>query len=161
MKKSLAFTIAEFLIYMGLLAIILLVFADLFNSLTNVRSESESTATVQQDGNYLVNKFFYDIHQATSITLPLHPGDQSNSLKLVINGTSYTYSTQSGNLNLSDGANNYQMNSYDTTVPSLLFTRLGQGDAHDTIKINFTLKSQVTSHLSQLTKTYETIVGQR
>lgn len=161
MKKNLAFTIVEFLIYMGILAVLLLFFADLFNSLTNVRSESESTSTVQQDGNYLINKFFYDIHQATSISLPLHPGDQSNTLKMVINGTNYTYATQSGNLILSDGTNNYQMNGYDTTVPGLLFTRLGQGDSHDTIKINFTVTSLVTSHSSQLSKTYETVVGLR
>lgn len=167
MKKSLVlrniegFTIIELLLYMGILSIILFVFIDLFISMSRLRTESESISNVQQDTGYLLNKFIYDIHQAKSISTPAIPLAQSNTLTLVINGTNYTYSSQSGNLNLSDGVTNYQMNGYDTTLTNLLFTRLGSGNIYDVIKINFTLKSKVQKQSGYETQSYETVIGLR
>jgi len=134
MKKS--FTIIELLLYMGILSIILFIFIDLFISMSRLRTETQAISNVQQDTSYLLNKFIYDIHQASTISIPATPLAQSNTLNLIINGTSYSYSSQSGNLNLYDGINNYQMNGYDTKLTNLLFTRLGSGDIHDVIKIN-------------------------
>lgn len=160
MKKS--FTIVEFLLYIGILSIILLVFLDLFVSLTRMRTENESTSNIQQDSSYLINKFIYDIHQAKTVSNPLHPPSQSNVLNLVVNGTSYSYATDSAeNLIMSDGTNSYQLNGYDTTVPAILFTRLGQDDIHDVIKINFTVTSRVNNPAGYESQTYETIVGLR
>lgn len=156
MKKS--FTIIEFLLYIGILSILLLVFADLFISMARLRTETESTSNVQQDSSYLINKFIYDIHQASTVSIPAHPSDQSPTLNLVINGVDYSYSLQGGNLVLSDGN---RLNGYDTTISNLQFTRLGQGDIHDVIKINFTVNSLVKNQAGYETQSYETVVGLR
>lgn len=159
MKK--AFTIIELLLYMGILSIILLVFIDLFISMSRLRTETEAVSNVQQDNNYLLNKFIYDIHQASSISVPALPAAQSSTLNLLINGTNYVYASQSGNLVLSDGINSFQMNGYDTTLTNLLFTRLGSGDSHDLIKINLSIRSRVKNQKGYETQSFETMVGMR
>lgn len=157
-QKSNGFTIIEFLLYIGILSILLLVFADLFISMARLRTETESTSNVQQDSSYLINKFIYDIHRASTVSIPADPLDQSPFLNLVINGVNYSYSLQGGNLVLSDGS---RLNGYDTTISNLQFTRLGQGDTHDVIKINFTVNSLVKNQTGYETQSYETVVGLR
>lgn len=162
MNKHKAFTIIEFLMYIGILSIILMVFIELFVSLSQLRLESRSTSNIQQDSSYLINKLIYDVHQAGSVSLPLHPPEESNTLNMVINGTSYSYATDSAkNLIMSDGSSNYQLNGYDTEVPSILFTRLGQDDIHDVIKINFTVTSKVKNPGGYESQDYETVIGLR
>ncbi len=162
MKIKNGFTIVEFLVYIGILSIILMVFMDLFISFTRFRTENESTSNIQQDSSYLINKFIYDINQAKSISLPLHPPDESNVLNLVINGTGYSYATDSAkNLIMSDGTNSYQLNGYDTTIPNILFTRLGQDDPYDVIKIKFTVTSRVKNPAGFESQSYETVIGLR
>lgn len=162
MKNKNSFTIIEFLIYIGILSIILLVFLDLLVSLTRMRTENESTSNVQQDSSYLINKFIYDIHQAKIISNPLHPPGQSNVLNVTINGTGYSYATDSAkNLIMSDGVTNYQLNGYDTQITSILFTRLGQDDIHDVIKIKFTVTSRVKNPAGYESQLYETVIGLR
>lgn len=162
MKNKKSFTIVEFLIYIGILSVILLVFIELFTSLTRLRTENESTSNIQQDSSYLINKFIYDIHQAKNITLPLHPSNTSNVLNMVIDGIAYSYATDSAkNLILSDGSNGYQLNGYDTSISEIIFSRLGQDDIHDVIKINFTVVSRVKNPTGFDSQSYETIVGLR
>ncbi|MFA6081702.1 MAG: hypothetical protein WC741_04845 [Patescibacteria group bacterium] len=162
MKNKKSFTIIESLLYMGILSIILMVFIELFVSLTRVRLENESASNIQQDSSYLINKFIYDIHQAKSIGLPLHPSSQSNVLNTVINGITYSYAIDSTkNLIMTDGVNNYQLNGYDTEVSRILFTRIGQDDIHDVIKIEFTIVSRVQKSTGNESQSYETIVGLR
>ena len=147
---------------MGILSIILFIFIDLFISMSRLRTETESTSNVQQDSSYLINKLIYDIHQAKTISLPLQPSDQSKVLKLIINGTTYSYATDSAkNLIVSDGVTNYQLNGYDTQIPSILFTRLGLNDIHDVIKIKFTVTSRVKNPAGYESQLYETVVGLR
>jgi type II secretory pathway pseudopilin PulG len=160
MKKS--FTIVEFLLYIGILSIILTVFIQLFVSLTRMRTENESTSNLQQDSSYLISKFMYDIHQAKTISLPLHPPDKSNTLTMTVDGVTYTYATDSAkNLIMSDGSNDYQLNGYDTSVPQILFTRLGQNDIHDVIQINFIIESRVRNPTGNESQSYETTIGLR
>ena len=80
MKKS--FTIIELLLYMGILSIILFIFIDLFISMSRLRTETQAISNVQQDTSYLLNKFIYDIHQASTISIPATPLAQSNTLNL-------------------------------------------------------------------------------
>jgi type II secretory pathway pseudopilin PulG len=161
MKNKEGFTIIELLLYMGILSILLLVFIDLFISMGRLRTETEAISNVQQDSNYLFDKFIYDIHQASLVSVPALPLAQTKTLNLVINGTNYTYSSQSGNLILSDGTNNYQMNGYDTTLTNLLFTRFGSGDINDVIKINLSITSRVKNQKGYETQSFETMVGLR
>lgn len=162
MKIKKGFTIIELLLYMGILSIILLIFIELFVSLTRLRTENESTSNIQQDSSYLINKLIYDIHQAKTISVPLHPPGESKVLDMIINGTTYSYATDSAkNLIMSDGTTNYQLNGYNTQIPSILFIRLGQNDIHDIIKIKFTVTSRVKNPAGNESQLYETVVGLR
>jgi type II secretory pathway pseudopilin PulG len=161
LKIKRSFTIIELLLYMGILSIILLVFIDLFISMSRMRNEAEAVSNVQQDSTYLLNKFIYDIHQAKSVSVPATPLAQSNTLAFIKGGINYTYSSQSGNLKLTDGTDNYQMNSYETTITNLVFTRLGSGNAYDLIKINLSIRSRVKKQSGYETTSVETTVGMR
>lgn len=161
MKNKKGFTIIEFLVYIGILSILLFIFADMFSSIANLRLEAEATSNVQQDGNYLVSKFIYDIYSAQSINSPSSRGAPTNTLQLMINGLNYTYATQSGNLIRSETDGNNQLNGYDTTISNLQFTRFGQGDIHDILQVQFTVNSVAKKTSGYETQQFETTVGLR
>src|SRR4051812_22940217 len=96
------FTLVEFLVYMGLLSILLTVMTSIFFSILDVSAEAESISSVEQDGNFILQRFIYDISNAESIALPSSYGVNSSSLQLSINGINYSYSISNGMLQLSN-----------------------------------------------------------
>lgn len=135
----------ELLLYMGILAVLLTVLTSIFTSALDVQSESQTTSSVEQDGNYILARLSYDIHRAQSINIPTANGITNNNFQIVIGGVSYTYSID-GNNNLiltNDlGANN--LNNYGTSVSAFSVKRLGNvGGIENALKINFTVTSRV------------------
>ena len=165
-KIKSGFTFIEFLVYIGILTIILTIFINMFSTIADFRLEAEATSNVQQDGNYLLNKFIYDISHAQSINIPSYSslGFPTDTLQLTIDGINYTYGVdaskhliRSGN----DGDN--QLNGYDTTISNLRFTRFGQEDKYiyDILKVSFTVNSVAKKTSGYETQLFETTVGLR
>src|SRR3989344_9090196 len=63
-------TLIELLLYMGLLALFLLVLTDIFVAITSVRTETETTSAVEQDGRFIISRLAYDVSRADSISIP-------------------------------------------------------------------------------------------
>jgi type II secretory pathway component PulJ len=141
-NKNRGFTLIEFLLYMGLFSILLVVTFQMFSSIFSVQLESEATSSVDADGKYIMQRFTYDMNRASSITTPSTQGTSSATLTIVVNSQNLTYSLNAGNLlleNTSAGTSD-QLNSSDTTVSNLSFIRL-DGGGKDVIQMNFTLTS--------------------
>jgi type II secretory pathway pseudopilin PulG len=156
-------TLIELVIYMGLLSILLLILTQTFTTIIQTRLDTESTSSVQQDGNYLISRFMYDISRAQAISTPSTFGTGS-SLVINIGGTNYTYTLSNGKLQLTNSNGTNDLNSYDTTVSNLQFTRIGNGitpQTSDTIKVNFTLTSIVTRSSGKETQNFEITVAPR
>jgi len=157
------FTLVELLIYMGILSILLVVLSQIFGSVLDAQLESESTSAVHRDGRFILSKLSYDIHKAQSIVTPAAIGNQSTSLQLTIEGINYTYTVSSGNLEITSGLETNNLNSGDTTVSNLTFTRIGNSvaNAKNTVRITYTITSKIVRPKGMETKDFQTTIGIR
>ena len=144
-KTCIGYTLIELVVYIGILTLLLSVLSSIFSSIVNVQLESTSTSSVNQDGRYLLSKLLYDVKSATTIVTPAAPGDVTSSMQLTINSINYTYSLDANNnLQVVDGSTGlpYVLNSYDTSVSGLTFTRVGNGGSSDDVRVSYTLTSR-------------------
>lgn len=164
MSAERGFTIIELIVYMGLFSILISILTSVFLSLLNNQLTTETTASTDENGKYILARLSYDIDQAQSIVVPSSVGTQTNNLQLSINNINYSYSLDSnGNFQIKDVTDNlpsYNLNDYDATVSGLLFTRLGNVGGKNTVQVNFSVVSNTKQKTGQ-TKSYETTIGTR
>lgn len=163
-KRKQGSTLIELLLYMGIFSILTVALFQLFSSIIDTHLESQSTSSVLVDGQYILNRFNYDIKQAKNIIAPL-VGGQSSILQMSINTTTYTYTLTNGNLTIatSGAQTSDQLNSVNTNISNLGFTHLGntQGGSAETITISFTLNSNISKQGGPQTENFRTTVGIR
>ena len=161
-KKAKGFTLVEMLVYMGIFSILMGVLVQIFFSAIDIQLTSRATSSVDQDGAYILSRMDYDISRAQAVTLPSNYGVGSNTLTLQIGSFPYTYSLDSNNnLVLSNPNGINQLNSADTTLSSLTFTRIGVPGGNDTIQLNFQLKSTTQRSTGYETRDYTTTISLR
>ena len=164
-KSTKGFTLVELLLYMGIFSILVVTLFQLFTSIIDTQSQSQSSSSVFQDGQYILNRFRYDIERAKSIITPSSQGEQGTTTKLSIENTTYTYSLVDGNLALTNdvASTTGQLNSADTTVSNLNFTRLSDTQAKntDTLTISFRLTSNIIKRGGPKAENFKTTVGIR
>ncbi len=159
--KKKGFTIVELIIYMGMLSLMILVMTDIFSSIVDVRKESEAVTVVEQDGNYILSKLFYDISHATSITTPASLGASGATLQLVINGVTNTYSLNNGNLEVVNNNGTNVLNSVNSAISNISFLRVGNVSGKNTIQLTFTVTSRIIQSSGVESKVYQTSAGLR
>jgi type II secretory pathway pseudopilin PulG len=155
------FTIVEMLVYCGILMIFLYIMTSLFSSVIDVQLYSEATAAVAQDSRYLLSRFSYDINRASEIVVPADVGTESDTLQLTIDGNTYTYEIQNGNLELTDETGTDMLNSFGTSVSNVNFRRLGSVGGKNSIRLAFTLTSKTKKVTGPEIRNFQTTVGLR
>ncbi|MBI4080641.1 MAG: prepilin-type N-terminal cleavage/methylation domain-containing protein [Candidatus Levybacteria bacterium] len=160
-KAERGFTLVEMIISMGLLLILLLVFAQILSSLLDVQIESESTSYLQQDNRFIVLRLTRDIHEVSTIIIPGSVGEQSNTLQIQVDGIDYTYTVQNNNLILTDNSGSYALNSHDTTVSNLSFHRLGKINGKNSIRVQLRLTSKAQQAKGPDIRDIQTTIGLR
>ena len=161
-KNNKGFTLVEFILYIGIFSIFLLITLEMFSSIFGIQLESEATSTVSSDGKFIIQRFTHDVNNASSISVPALYGTSSASLTLVVNGQNYNYSLDSGNLileNESTGTSD-QLNSTESSVSELSFIKL-DGGGQDTVQISFTLTSVVKRTGGEEVREFQTSAGIR
>lgn len=151
----------EMIIYMGLLAILLAVLTSIFLSTLDAQLESQTTSSVEEDGRFILTRLIYDISRAQSIATPVNVGNSGNTLQLSIDGINYSYSAESGNLQINKNGIIDQLNGSDTTVSNLTFQRLGNTGGKNSIKIGFTIVSKAQKTQGPETKNFQSTVTLR
>jgi prepilin-type N-terminal cleavage/methylation domain-containing protein len=141
LTTSRGFTLVELLIYMALVGIFLYSLTNLFVASLDLKLESESRAAVEQDGRFLLGKMRFDITNSQSITTPVAAGDVGDTLVLVRDGVTYSYSLNGENFEVTSAGNTDQLNSTRTRVTNLSFARLGNAGGKNTITMTYTLES--------------------
>lgn len=161
-RKDLGFTIVEFLLYIGIFSIFLVVTLEMFSSIFDIQLESEATSSVSSDGKYIIQRFTYDVNRASSISVPAAYGSSDTSLTLVINGQNYIYSLNSGHLTLENETMGTidQLNSSESSLSNLSFVKL-DGGGKDTVQISFTLTSDAKRRGGQEVRSFQTSAGLR
>lgn len=155
------FTIVELLIYMALLSGFLIITTELFASIMDVKLESESVSSVEQDGRYILTRLAYDIPQSSSITTPNTLGSTTTSLVMVISGITYTYSINGDNLQLVNNLGTNNLNSTESKISDVSFRKIGNAGGKETIKLNFTVTSATTGNTGPEVRTFNTTIGRR
>lgn len=149
-------------LYSSLLSILLFILVSMLTVILDVRLESEATSSVEQDGRFIIARLAFDIRRASSIIVPSAVGAQQSSLQILIDGVNYTYGVESGNMTITNNNGTDLLNSVNTTVPSLTFTRIGNASAKDTIRVNVTLTSRTKrSGAGFEQRTFQTTVSLR
>lgn len=152
------YTLVELLLYMGLLAILLLVLLQIFTELINVQLDSQDTSVVEQDSKVILLRLLYDINRADSITTPGSLGMTSDTLQLTIGSIQYVYQLQNGGIYLV-ATNSSQLNGIDTVITNLSFTRIGNDIGKHQIKTSYTVTSKQSKKTD--TKVVNTTIGLR
>jgi type II secretory pathway pseudopilin PulG len=156
------FTLTELVFYMGLLLILIGLLSQLFSSILDVQLESQSSSSVDLDGRYILSKLALDMRSMQTndtIITPASPGLSGPTLTFKVNSINYTYATNSGNLTLTNNNASNNLNSTDTTISNLRFTRIGNGTSTDTIRINFTLTSKISRTSGPEKRTFQTTIS--
>lgn len=160
-QRKKAFTIIELVIYMGLLAMLLLVFTDMFSLLVDKKLETESTSTIYQDADFIFSRLQYDFAHAKTILLPAAPGNPVTQLQLGFDTNTFDYYLDGTDLKRATGSAILQLNSFDTTISNVSFQRIGEGNAFDTIRLLFTITSKVKKQSGYESYQFKTTYGLR
>lgn len=134
MKKNNGFTLIEFIIYAGLTSMLIALMSQVFLATLGIRTESQNTTNIEQDGRYMVSRMTYDIRRAKSIDAPVSGQTQSTmTLTISENGvdTVQTYALQGTELILIEGTDSAKLHSDGSLVRVATFTRI-----EDTLNIS-------------------------
>lgn len=157
-------TLIELTIYTGLLLLLLSVLSSIFSAIVDVQLDSNSTSAVDQDGTYILAKMNHDVASSSAMLVPATPGSQSATMQLTVNSINYTYSINSNNnLQILNGSTSQSdvLNSYNTSVSGLSFTRIGNGGNSDTVQVSFTVKSRILERSNTYeSKSFQTTLGE-
>lgn len=144
-SSRVGFTLVELLLYMGLLAIFLVVLTDVLVTALSVRSKTTGAALVSLEGEYIRERLLYDIRRASSFSTPANLGQTASQLTMVIDGAPLSVTLGSNALSQTSGATTDRLHSDSTRIASFSATRIGNGTGKDTVWIFYTIES--TTHL--------------
>jgi len=151
----------EIILYMAIFSLLLVILLQMFTSIIDIQLQSQTRSSLLQDGRFILQRLIYDIRRAQDIIIPQAPGEQGSTLQLTINGVNYTYSLNANKLTLNNNLGTDFLNSSETEILALNFTRLGEINQKNNIKISFTLRSKTTKRSGWEEKSFNTTVGIR
>lgn len=158
--KNSGFSLIELSISMGILMVLIGILTTLFGQILDVQVESKATSTVDQNGKFIMARLTYDLKSASAIVTPANPGDTTDTLQITVNSVNYIYSLDSsGNLLLTQNSVSNHLNSESVTISGLSFTRIGNKDANDTIRVAFTVTSKMQQANRPEVKSFQTTLG--
>lgn len=160
-KSQKGFTLIELILFMGLFSIILLVLTTLFGEIVQKQLELQSMSDVESDGAYIFSRLEYDIARADNVVFPVSSGETQSSLVLDMNGTDYTYEIVGNKLQLTAGAEIFDLNNPRTQISGLTFQRLGNPGGTPSVKVGLTVGSLTQEASDQRSTQIESSFGLR
>lgn len=151
------FTLVETLLYLALFSFFLLVVTEIFLSTLEAQTRANTNSIIEQDGQFIINRFAYDLKRANTVLIPANPGDNSNLLQLEINGEVFVYQLNNNQLELTNNLGTQQLNQSQTEITNLNFSRLGNFDGKNMIVIDFRVDSQSNRQFED----FQTAIGTR
>jgi len=153
------FTLIEFIIYIGIVTVILLVMFNFSWEIIYGNVKSQAIREVQQNSRFCMEKIVRNILAASKIDLP-HPGNSSNKLQLKMTDPGLnptTFRLNDGVLTIKQGANGpYELINDRVKITNLQFTNVSYDDTPGTIKIQLTIEHLNTNNLSQYEASLDT-----
>lgn len=125
----------EMLMVMGIMSVLVVILSQVFGSILTMKLKSQATSAVAQDSRYVITRLAYDISRASDITT-----GSGNTLRILINGSSYLYQLQGTSLVLSvNGGASQALTGVGTKVTNLSFVRFVDLGGKKSVQINLTI----------------------
>lgn len=160
-KNQRGVTIVEMLVYIGLLAIILVILTDMFVGIVSMKLDLDALSYNEQDGRFIQARIQQDINNSQTITTPASNGTITSTLVIVKSGVTYTYFLDGDYLKLTNNNGTFKLNSSETKIENLSFKRLG-GGRNDTLQIKYKVTSKtIRSGLRTQSINFQSTVGIR
>jgi len=144
MRRAHGYTLIEFLLYIAISTILLLVSSQVVFTLLRGRSKLSAATAVSQNGRRAMERIRLSIRNANTVTTPAD-GTTSTSLILQTQTTSTTPTTftlTAGAITIQEGTGfAIPLTSADVTISSLLFQNLAVTNSPDAIRVSFTVSS--------------------
>lgn len=157
---SSGFTLIEMVLSLGILSILLAVLSGIFGSIIDTQLSSKVLSSVDQDGRFILAKLNNNMLNSSAIVSPSSPGSSNSAvLKKSSDSLNYTYSLNNGDLQVSSSGGTLNLNSVDSNISNVTFTRIGLGDSNDTLQIKFTVNSKTVLKGQPNTQTFQTTLG--
>lgn len=128
------FTLIETMIYMGLLAMILLVITNLMITTSVFSQEETARIEIQQTGRYQLEKIVRDLENTTAISTP-SDASPTNNLVVTTSGGQISYQLSGNNLTRQTISSTENTNSNQVKIDSVNFRRIGNAGGKPTIEI--------------------------
>ncbi|MBI2031304.1 MAG: hypothetical protein HYT08_01685 [Candidatus Levybacteria bacterium] len=151
----------EIILYMAIFSMLLVILLQMFTSIIDIQLESQTRSSVLQDERFILQRLTFDIRRAQSINIPAAPGEQGSTLQLVIDGINYTYSLDGNDLTLNNNLGTDSINSSETAVSSINFTRLGEASGKNSLQALFTLTSNAKRRSGPEQEVFSATIGTR
>lgn len=168
--KNRGFTLIELILFIALFSILLSVLTDIITTSLNIQLDSQAVSSVEQDGRFILSRIGYDILRSQSISQPSSlgsPGTNTLNLSICSGASNYSYHLSGTNLVL-DGpiGNGVPLNSYDTAISNLTFTRIGTQSSGlistlDNIQLSFLVTGKSIPKSGPKSKNFTTTIGLR
>ena len=146
------FTLIEFIIYIGIVAVILVVALNFGWEIIYGNTKSQAIREVQQNSRLAMAKITESILAASEIDTPL-PGDSVSELELKMQNAGLdptVFEVDDNVLTIKQGANGpYQLTNNRVRVTSLQFTNVSYEAAPGTIRVEMIIEHINPNNLSQ------------
>lgn len=160
-RNDRGFTLIELVLYLGLFSIMILLITEVFLAVLDSQLESKATSGVSEDGRFILARLLFDIANADTLITPINIGDVSNNLQITRSGINYTYSLTNGNLELNNNLGMNMLNSYDTQLSDVSFTRIGNTSGKPSVRISYTVSSRTIRKGILESKSFQTTISLR
>lgn len=131
------FTLIETIIYMGLLAVILLIVTNLLIASSSFSQEETARLEIQKNGRFAVERIIRDLQASQTISIP---SDSIPTGNLVIsNPEQITYNISNNRLVRVDSTSTENVTDNQVKIDSLSFSRIENPGGNTTIKIDLTV----------------------
>jgi prepilin-type N-terminal cleavage/methylation domain-containing protein len=141
MKRG--FTLIEFLIYIAIVSLFLVLVSGFFWNIVFGNIKESSYQEVQQNGRFALTKIIQETKKSTGINSPL-PGFSSDTLSLTIaaaNLNPTVFKLTNGKLTITKGnGGTYELTSDQVKVSNLQFTNLSYPNTPGTVRIEMTIE---------------------
>ena len=121
------FTLIETLVYLALYATIVLGMLSAVYSMIESSAHNETTAMVEEEGDFLISKINTVLSGAISIQSPINSGDMLSVIES--DGSNDIITSDASGIRLQEGDSAFQtLNNTNVTVSNLIFIHTNTGD---------------------------------
>lgn len=157
MKRRLAgVTLIELLIVMAILPMLLIVVSSMFGTFMDSQERTVAQSAIDLEQQYLMEKLFDDISQASAIVVPATDGATGAVLSLQQDTDLIEYFISGVTLMRADGEPPLPVTSTRVLLENFTVQRLGNEEGNDSVKISFSLASTASASLGMATRTLTT-----